>query len=115
MSGLNQDAAHEAGSIITVKTYAGPEIKCRVDQVRRLKSGVAYDVTPIEDKTQELKRAGVPVKDPKEKFVAFDFQVKEEPKVVSKLSQPVGEPLTRVSPVVVRRKAQPSDDCLSQR
>lgn len=115
MSGLNQDAAHEVGSIITVKTYAGPEIKCRVDQVRRLKSGVAYDVTPIEDKSQELKRAGVPVKDPREKFVAFDCQIKETPKAASNVITPVGEPLTRVSSAIVRRKASSSDDYIIRR
>jgi hypothetical protein len=40
-----------------------------------LKSGLAYDVTPLEDKTAEFKRAGVPTGGTVAQFVAFDFQI----------------------------------------
>jgi hypothetical protein len=108
LSTVNQDPALPLGHTVTVKTYAGPNIKCKIIAIRRLKSGIAYDVVPLEDKSTELKRSGVPQDRGSEQFVAFDFQIIEQPAV------PVGEPITRSSPTTIRRK-QAAVECTSMR
>ncbi len=108
LSTVNQDPALPIGHTVTVKTYAGPSIKCKIIAIRRLKSGIAYDVVPLEDKSAELKRSGVPQDRGSEQFVAFDFQISEQP------SEPVGEPITRSSPTTIRRK-QAAVECTSMR
>ncbi len=108
MSTVNQDPALPLERTVTVKTYAGPSIKCKIIAIRRLKSGIAYDVVPLEDKSTELKRSGVPQDKGSAQFVAFDFQISEKP------AEPVGEPITRSSPTTIRRK-QAAVECTSMR
>lgn len=67
-------------------------------EIRRLTSGIAYTVLPLEDKERELRAAGVP-KGNEGPFIAFDCQIQEQP------IQPVGDPITKgISSPIIRRK-----------
>lgn len=70
-------------------------------EIRRLSSGIAYSVLPLEDKERELRAAGVP-KGNEGPFIAFDFQIYEQP------IAPIGDPITqvRISPVIRRKGPQ---------
>ena len=66
------------GSLINVKTLCGVTLACRIVEVRRVTSGVVYDVRPAGDPmVREFQKAGVPVtpENARDKFVAFDWQI----------------------------------------
>ena len=66
------------GSVIYVKTFCGVTLACRIVEVRRVSSGVVYEVRPAGDPmVREFQKTGVPVNpdNAREKFVAFDWQI----------------------------------------
>lgn len=72
---------HSPGTTIGVITYAGVKVMCKVVEVRKLKSGLAYDVRPVGDPmVKEFQKAGVPITQDNcySQFVAFDWQILEK-------------------------------------
>lgn len=70
--------ARVVGSVINVKTFCGVTLACRIVEVRRVSSGVVYEVRPAGDPmVREFQKTGVPVNpdNAREKFVAFDWQI----------------------------------------
>jgi hypothetical protein len=72
---------HPPGATISVMTYAGVKVMCKVVGVRKLKEGCAYDVRPLGDlKVKDFQKAGVPITQDNGagQFVAFDWQILEK-------------------------------------
>ena len=69
---------HAVGKILSVITYCGVEVTCRVTNVKEDTAGVIYEAVPVGNKkSRELRTAGVPVDDDtvNHKFIVFPHQV----------------------------------------
>lgn len=68
---------HRAQAHVSVKTFCGVTIRCRVIESRGLDDSPIYWVKPTENKWKEFKDAGVPMTpdNAMDPFTAFDWQI----------------------------------------
>jgi len=66
------------GTSVTVRTYCGVDVTCKVVTMKQTKDGIRYEVRPVGDlKVRDFQKAGVPITSDNAgaQFVAFDWQI----------------------------------------